>query len=188
MWIEHRIDSLPATTLNEIARLLKLGTRDDYLSKLGKFPPTPTTRGNRTQRIYLSNDSSGKLATDAFLIVWHPQGKTVGTWVAIHRNNDTQELQLWPQDRPITRDNYRLTKSEKRKVDRQGRIDKATYMKNFVDHNAMLPFPELQLLPTVITTNNTLLDPEIVGYPIVSEENYIINYNTIMSRSFLNRS
>lgn len=197
MWVEHRIDNLPATTLNEIARLLKLGTRDDYLSKLGKFPPTSAimgsgasfSRGSRTQRIYLSNDSSGKLATDAFLIVWHPQGKTVGTWVAIHRNKDTQELQLWPQDRPITRDNYRLTKSEKRKVDRQGRIDKATYMKNFVDHNAMLPFPELQLLPIVITTNNnTLLDPEIVGYPIVSEENYIINYNTIMSRSFLNRS
>lgn len=197
MWKEHRIDDLPATTLNEIARLLKLGTRDDYLSKMGKMgtPSTLAARGTRKQRIYLSNDSSGKLATDAFLIVWHPQGKTVGTWVAIHRNNDTQELQLWPQDRPITRDNYRLTKSEKRKVDRHGRIDKATYMKNFVDHNAMLPFPELQVLPTVVTTYTSdsrtgtiLLNPDIVGYPIVSEENFIINYNTIMSRSFLNRS
>jgi len=193
MWIEHRIDDLPITTLNEIARLLNAGSRNDYLTKLGRLPQN-NSRGSIPQRIYISDGSSGKLTTDAFLIVWHPQGKTVGTWVAIHRDNDSKELKLWPEI-PITRDNYKLTTSEKRKVDRQGRIRQAKHLQNFVDRNSMLPFPELQVLPTVVTTKNLdsrtgtlLLNPDIVGYPIVSEENYIINYNTIMSRSFLNRS
>ena len=193
MWIEHRIDDLPITTLNEIARLLNAGSRNDYLTKLGRLPQN-NSRGSIPQRIYISDGSSGKLTTDAFLIVWHPQGKTVGTWVAIHRDNDSKELKLWPEI-PITRGNYKLTTSEKRKVDRQGRIRQAKHLQNFVDRNSMLPFPELQVLPTVVTTKNLdsrtgtlLLNPDIVGYPIVSEENYIINYNTIMSRSFLNRS
>ncbi len=194
MWIEHRIDDLPITTLNEIARLLNAGSRNDYLTKLGRLPQN-NSRGSIPQRIYISDGSSGKLTTDAFLIVWHPQGKTVGTWVAIHRDNDSKELKLWPEI-PITRSNYKLTTSEKRKVDRQGRIRQAKHLQNFVDRNSMLPFPELQVLPTVVTTKNLdfqslyplLLNPDIVGYPIVSEENYIINYNTIMSRSFLNRS
>lgn len=193
MWIEHRIDDLPITTLNEIARLLNAGSRNDYLTKLGRLPQN-NSRGSIHQRIYISDGSSGKLTTDAFLIVWHPQGKTVGTWVAIHRDNDSKELKLWPEI-PITRGNYKLQTSEKRKVDRQGRIRQAKHLQNFVDRNSMLPFPELQVLPTVVTTKNLdsrtgtlLLNPDIVGYPIVSEENYIINYNTIMSRSFLNRS
>ncbi len=195
MWIEHRIDDLPITTLNEIARLLNAGSRNDYLAKLGRLPQThPHTQRHIHQRIYISDGSSGKLTTDAFLIVWHPQGKTVGTWVAIHRDNDSKELKLWPEI-PITRDNYKLQTSEKRKVDRQGRIRRAKHLQKFVDRNSMLPYPELQVLPTVVTTKNLdsrtgtlLLNPDIVGYPIVSEENYIINYNTIMSRSFLNRS
>ena len=200
-WQEHRIDHLPNTILNEIARLLKFPTRKNYLEKLGVVVGL-SGRGTANQRAYLSGDS-GKLTNDAFLIVWHPQGKTIGSWVAIHRDNDTKELQLWPK-RALNRSNYRLSASEKTKVDRHGRINKKQHMQNFVDRNSMLPFPELQTLPIVIRSTSlvakgakipgsflpwrSLLDPEIVGYPIVSEENYIINYNTIMSRSFLNRS
>lgn len=196
-WKEYRIDRLPNTILNEIARLLKFPTRKNYLEKLGVVGLSG--RGTANQRVYLSGDS-GKLTNDAFLIVWHPQGKTIGSWVAIHRAHDTKELQLWPK-RALNRSNYRLSASEKTKVDRHGRIGKKQHMQNFVDRNSMLPFPELQTLPIVIRSPepkisgspvqdliSILLDPEIVGYPIVSEENYIINYNTIMSRSFLNRS
>lgn len=106
MWIERRIDDLPITTLREIAQLLNFRTRGHYIAKLGKRPEN-NSRGSIHQRIYISDGSSGKLTTDAFLIVWHPQGKTVGTWVAIHRDNDSKELKLWPEI-PITRDNYKL--------------------------------------------------------------------------------
>jgi hypothetical protein len=63
-------------------------------------------------------------------------------------------------------------------------------MQTLIARNSLLPFPDLQELPVVIPSGEEgiLLDPEIFGYPVISEENYIINYNTIMSRSFLNRS
>jgi hypothetical protein len=184
-WQEYRIDALPDTTQNEIAWLLGRDTRDELFPDISDFN---TPRGTQRQRVYLSSDL-GELNQGAFLIVWNPQGATIGSWVAIHRDNDTKELKLWPE-KPYTRENYRLSPAEKRKVDRHGRIAKKAHMQTLIARNSLLPFPDLQEFPVVIPSGEEgiLLDPEIFGYPVISEENYIINYNTIMSRSFLNRS
>ena len=121
------------------------------------------------------------------LIFWEPKGKTVGSWRGIYRDTDG-ELQRFPEA-DLMRGLYRFTPSEKRKVDRHGRIKNwkdyayflnKTLIPTYDDDLSEISWAQTERLPlfTITSDNGELIyqNPLVVGFPFEPAELYLINW------------